>query len=196
MSEQRMWSRWPLLLAVVTMLGCASGRASKVTYHDPNMDFSLAQTVAVLPFANLTPNPNAADRTRDVFMTMLQAGGGLYVLPPGEVARGSARANVANPIAPTSEEAVALAKIVQADVVITGTVLEYGEVRSGSTSSNVISVSLKMLEAQSGKVVWTASSTQGGVTASARLFGGGGQPMDEVTEKAVEDLLDKLFKKK
>ena len=80
--------------------------------------------------------------------------------------------------------------------VITGTVLEYGEVRSGSTSSNVISVSLKMLEAQSGKVVWTASSTQGGVTASARLFGGGGQPMDEVTEKAVEDLLDKLFKKK
>lgn len=196
MSERMKWNRWPLLLAAVVMLGCASGPASRVTYHDPNMDFSLAQTVAVMPFANLTPNPNAADRTRDVFMTMLQAGGGLYVLPPGEVARGSARANLANPIAPTSEEVVALAKIVQADIVVTGTVLEYGEVRSGSTSSNIISVSLKMLEAQTGKVVWTASSTQGGVTASARLFGGGGQPMDEVTEKAVEDLLDKLFKKR
>jgi hypothetical protein len=51
-----------------------------------------------------------------------------------------------------------------------------------------------MLETQTGKIVWSASSTRGGVDASDRLFGGGGQPMDQVTADAVRDLLDKLYR--
>jgi hypothetical protein len=42
--------------------------------------------------------------------------------------------------------------------------------------------------------VWSASATRGGISASDRLFGGGGEPMDEITSEAVRDLLDKLFK--
>ena len=51
-----------------------------------------------------------------------------------------------------------------------------------------------MIEARTGKVVWTASSTKGGVSALDRLFGGGGKPMNDVTEKAVNDILNKFFK--
>ena len=83
--------------------------------------------------------------------------------------------------------------MVEADAVITGIVREYGELRSGSASANVISVSLQMMEAETGRVVWSASSTQGGVTAGDRLLGGGGRPLNVVTQKAVNDLLDKLF---
>jgi hypothetical protein len=56
-------------------------------------------------------------------------------------------------------------------------------------------MSLQMMEAQTGKVVWSASTTQGGVTMSDRLFGGGGEPMNATTQKAVDDLLEKLFGK-
>lgn len=174
--------------------GCAGSRMEGVTFHDPNMDFSLIQTVAVMTFANLTTNQHAGERVRDVFTTMLQATGGVYVLPPGEVARGVSRASVANPVAPTPAEAVALAKVVNADVVVTGTVREYGEVRSGNASANLVSVSVQMMEAQTGKVVWSASATKGGVTTADRLLGGGGEPMDDVTEEAVKSLLDQLFK--
>jgi len=73
-------------------------------------------------------------------------------------------------------------------------VREYGEVRSGTTSANIISLSLQMIETQTGKVVWTASSTKGGISIWDRLFGGGGQPMNVITEKAVNDLINKLFK--
>ena len=52
-----------------------------------------------------------------------------------------------------------------------------------------------MMEAQTGKVVWSASSTKGGVTTSDRMFGGGGEPMNTTTQKAVDDLLEKLFGK-
>jgi len=88
---------------------------------------------------------------------------------------------------------VQLANILGADVVISGTVLEYGEVRSGSNSSGVVTVSAEMLEGQTGRVVWSASASAGGVSAAARVFGGGGQPMDNVTRKAIDKLLDRMF---
>jgi hypothetical protein len=66
-------------------------------------------------------------------------------------------------------------------------------VRSSTTSANVISISLQLIETQTGKVVWTASSTQGGITAKDRLLGGGGEPMDNVTREAVIDVINKLF---
>jgi hypothetical protein len=187
--------RWIAVLLVAASASCAGGRRAGVVFHDPNMDFSLVQSAAVLPFVNLTSMQTAADRVRDVFMTMLQATGGTYVLPPGEVARGLARASVANSSAPSPDEVVAFAKLVKADVVVSGTLREYGEVRSGNSSANVISLSLQMMEAQTGKVVWSASSTRGGVTAADRLLGGGGEPMDIVTERAVENLLSQLFGK-
>lgn len=189
---------WVIRLAAFAALlaaaGCTQHRGAEVTYHDPGMDFSLIQKVGVLPFANLTQNPTAGERVRDVFSTMLQAGGTIYVLPPGEVARGLDRAGVTKPTTPTAEDCVNLGKILQVDAVITGVVREYGEVRSGTAASNVASVSVQLMETQSGKVVWSASSTKGGITASDRMFGGGGDPMDEVTSEAVRDLLDKLFK--
>ncbi len=182
------------LAALVFAAGCAGKRPAEVTYHDPNMDFSLLQKVAVLPFENLTTTTTAADRVRDVFMTMMQATGTVYVMPPGEVARGIDRASVARPTAPTAEEVVNLGRVVGVDAVITGVLREYGEVRSGNASAGVVSLSVQMMETQTGKVVWSASSTRGGVDAADRLFGGGGQPMDQVTADAVRDLLDKLFR--
>jgi hypothetical protein len=157
------------------------------------MDFAALRNVAVLPLANLTREQLAGQRVRDTFISSLMATGVLYVIPPGEVSRGIARAGIADPTAPSSEEIGRICVIVQADAVITGTVREYGEIRSGNTSANVISVSMDMFEAKSQKVVWTASSTKGGISFADRLLGSGGQPMNEVTQAAVNDLINKLL---
>jgi len=182
------------LLFLLVSTGCAT-HSTRVVYRDRNMDFGSIQNVAVMPFTNLTRESAAGERVRDVFMTMLQATGGVYVVPPGEVARGISRINLERPTAPTSEEVQKFAKIITADAVINGTLKEYGEVRSGTTSANVISLSLQLMEGQTGRVVWSASSTKGGITTTDRLFGGGGEPMNVVTQKAVDDLLGKLFGK-
>jgi len=86
-----------------------------------------------------------------------------------------------------------LAAALNVDAIITGVVMEYGPIRSGATSANVISVSVKMLEKTNGLVVWSASSTKGGITVWDRLVGGGGEPMNDVMVEAINDLLDKLF---
>lgn len=186
-----------LVAVLATAPGCAVRKSGGVTYHEPAMDFSLVHTVAVLPFGNLSTTQTADERVRDVFMTMLQAQGGeIYVVPLGEVQRALQRVEMTNPAEPSAENVVALGKVLNADAVITGTVLEYGETRSGTASANYVTLSVQMLEAKTGKLVWSAQSTKGGVSAADRMFGGGGRPMNVVTAGAVNDLLDKLFKAK
>ncbi len=181
-----------LIFPIFFLMSC--GASLKDVYIDPNMDFGAVRSIGVMPFANLTRDQVVADRVRDVFINKLLATGAVYVLPVGEVARGSARAEIQNPSAPSPEEVVKLGGIIKAQAIITGTVREYGEVRSGTAAANIASVSLQMIETQTGKVVWSASSTKGGVNLWDRLFGGGGKPMNKVTEKAVDGLIGKLFK--
>jgi len=176
---------------LIVLAGCAT-RGN--VYYDANMDFGAIQSVAVLPFSNLSRDNLAAERVRDVFINKLLSAGAVYVLPAGEVARGVATADIQNPFSPSPEEIVKLGPIIKVQAVITGVVKEYGEVRSGTTSANLISLSLQMIETQTGKIVWTASTTKGGISIWDRLFGGGGQAMNDITEKAVNDLINKLFK--
>ncbi len=180
-----------LYSSFILLVACATTGSD--TYIDPNMDFGAIKTVAVMPFASLTRDPVIAERVRDVFINKLLSTGAVYVLPTGEVARGVARSEIQNPTAPSGEEIVKLGGIVKVQAIITGVVREYGEVRSGTTSANIISLSLQMIETQTGKIVWTASSTKGGISIWDRLFGGGGQPMNIITEKAVNDLINRLF---
>jgi len=184
-----------LLVSVLLLLSasCAPTVTSSV-YRDPNMDFGAIQTVAVMPFQNLSRENVAADRVRDVFMNGLLSTGAVYVLPVGEVARGVARTDIQAPATPSPEEIVKLAATLKAQAVFTGVVREYGEVRSGSSAAGAISLSVQMLEGQTGKTVWTASSTKGGIDIWDRLFGGGGRPMNDVTRDAVNDVIQKLFK--
>lgn len=185
-----------LVASVLVFLGVgASVCQAQVTdvYRDQNMDFGSIRKVAVMPFANLARDQVVPERVRDVFIDRLLAADGVYVLPVGDVARGIDKIQPANPSAPTAEEVVKLGAFLKVDAVITGVVREYGEVRSGTTTANIISMSVQIIETGTGRVVWSASVTEGGVSFWDRLFGGGGQPMNRVTERAVDALLDKLL---
>ena len=184
-----------LLLHFILVLSTAcTPTVTGSVYRDPNMDFGAIQTVAVLPFQNLSRESTASDRVRDVFINGLLSTGAVYVLPVGEVARGVARSEMQAPATPSPEEVIKLAATLKAQAVIAGVVREYGEVRSGSSASTIVSISVQMLEAQTGKTVWTATSTKGGIDVWDRLFGGGGRPMNDVTRSAVNDVISKLFK--
>jgi hypothetical protein len=181
-----------LALLLFAMAACASSTSS-TSYRDPSMDFSVLRTIAVMPFVNLTRDKQAAERVRDTFTNNLLSTGALYVIPSGEVARGISRSGIVNAAEPSSEEIAKLAANIKADAVITGVVREYGQVRSGSSSANVISLSMQMIEVQSRKVVWTASSSKGGISMGDRLLGSGGKPMNQVTEAAIDDIINQLF---
>ena len=180
------------LFTLLLLGSCAS--VPEVVYRDEQMDFGAIQTVAVMPFVSLTRDNVAAERVRDVFITRLLATGAVYVVPVGEVARAVTQAEIQNPSAPSPEEIVKLGGLMKVQAVITGTVREYGEVRSGLSTAGVVSMSIEVLETQLGKIVWSSGSTKGGITVWDRLFGGGGRPMNNVTAEAVDDIINRLVR--
>ena len=183
-----------ILLVIAWFMTLPVHAVAASLYHDSSMDFGSIKTVAVMPLVNLTRDQQAADRVRDVFVTTLMANSEIYVVPSGEVARGIVNAGIANPSAPTPDEVTKLCKTIKVDAVFTGVLREYGEVRSGTAMANAISLSLQLMEGQTGKIVWSADTTQGGIGVLDRLFGGGGQPLNVVTEEAVDELIKELFK--
>jgi polysaccharide biosynthesis protein PelC len=180
-------------LAVAASLAACAGNPG-VRYQDANMDFGAVKTVAVMPFQNLARETTAAERVRDVFANMLLATGAMYVVPQGEVQRAISKGQIQAPTALSTEDAIKLGQMLKVDALITGVVREYGEIRTGNTSANVVALSVQMVETATGKVVWSASSTKGGLSVTDRLLGASGTPMNLVTEAAVDDLLNKLFR--
>lgn len=184
--------RWLSCCALLLFAGCVNTSAPP-DYTSQKMDFSAVRSVAVLPFMNLSSDDQAGERVRDAFMGMLLATEAIYVLPPGEVARGVNLVGMRTPATPTIEEITKFQALLEVDAVITGVLREYGPVRSGSAEANLLSLSLQMSETQTGTTVWSASSTKGGISMSDRMLGSGGQPMNDVTIEAINDLLDQLF---
>lgn len=189
-----MFQRMRIWLHLAVLPGLAACAHVGRNYHDGAMDFGSVRTVVVLPFANLSREGVAADRVREAFSAALLATGAVYVVPQGEVARALSRLSIVAPTAPSSEEVVKLCQLVKADAVMVGVVREYGEVRSGAAVGNVVSISLQLQEAATGKVVWSGTSTKGGISFWDRLIGSGGAPMNPVTEAVVDDVVSKLFK--
>jgi polysaccharide biosynthesis protein PelC len=181
-----------VLSQILLVCSCAPTGESN-SYKNTLMNFAAVQSVAVLPFQNLTTDDDAAERVRDTFMGMLLATEAMYVLPPGEVERGIERTSLRDPAKPTVEKIKTLGQVLKVDAVITGVLREYGQVRSGQTQANLISVSVRMMEVETGNVVWSGDSTKGGIGVADRLLGGGGAPMNQVTKDAINDLLDQLF---
>jgi hypothetical protein len=182
--------RISLSIVLIVTAACAS----QETYRDTKMDLGSIYTVAIMPLMNLSRDQTASERVRDVLQTMLLATGNVYVIPPGEVAKQYGMAGVVYPSTPTIDESIKLGKMLKVDAVITGVVREYGEVRSGSASANVISVSVQLTEIQTGKVVSSVASTRGGIGFMERMFGGGGEPMNDITEKSIKDVISELLK--
>src|ERR1700687_2372223 len=106
--------QWLLLAGVLLFCpACASVPGPSDVFHDSSRDFASVRTVALMPLTNLSRDTQAGDRVRDVFANMLMANSGIYVIPPGEVARGIGNAGIANPTSPTPEEVVKLCKVIK-----------------------------------------------------------------------------------
>ena len=180
-----------LCLATLLLPGCSL--RSQDLYRDQSMDFGAVRTIAVLPLVNFSRDAQSSDRIRDVLATNLLASGGIYVIPSGETARGIVAAGLANPSAPSVDEVVKLCRILKTDAVMTGCIREYGSLKSSSAVADVVSLSLQLIEGQTGRIVWSASATEGGIGIKERLLGGGGDPINNVSEKAINEIINKLF---
>lgn len=195
MSQRRAWCVGVILAGLVLASGCG-GRMKPTKFTNPRFDFSFIERVAVLPFENLSSDRQAAWRATRLLSTELLASGAVDVVETGEVQaalskiQGSDYGLVASP--PT-EQIVALGQALRVQAVVLGTVTQSEVRRSGQVSIPVVTLDVRMVETETGAMIWAATHTEKGGSAGAKVLGTGGEPISKTTRRCVQIILSTLF---
>lgn len=183
---------FPVFAAAAIFLVAGSCSKKVTTFTHPTADFSLIERVAVLPFENLTGDNTAAEKVRQVVIIELLSSGAVQVVDVGEVGRGLRAASVGNAAQPSREDVRRLGQELQVQALLGGSVQEYSAGRSAASATNV-SMVFRLIETDSGEVIWSSSVSKTGVGAMARLFGVGGDSPGERARKLVRKALKTLI---
>lgn len=180
------------VLGVLVVLA-ATGCAGPTYYVHPTYDFSVVKKVAVLPLENLTPDQLAAERVRKAVVSELLAAGILDVVEPGQVNRALAQLGIQTPTALSTEELKKLGSALGVQALVVGSVDTYDRLSLGGASFPEFALTLRVVDAATGTIVWSASHSGGGVGVVGRLFGFGGASMSTTVQKTIRQALATLF---
>jgi TolB-like protein len=165
-------------------------------FSNPNFDFAFVQRVAVVPFENLSSDRQAGLRATRLTITELLASGAVDVVEPGEVEAAVAQITGRGPgrtVSPSTEQIVALGQALGVQAVILGSVSQSENLRTGSVPVPVVTLDMRMVEVETGAIVWAATQSEKGATVSARLLGTGGEPLAETTRQCIQNALATLI---
>jgi len=180
-----------IIMSIVLCIAGCGGVKPKV-YVNPNTNFGFIKRVAVLPFENLTSDRFADKKVRDVFVTSLLSTKLIDVPELGEVLKALESQGITTPEAITGEVAKSLGQILGVQGLVLGTVEEYAVNRTMAGSVPEIAVSLRMIDAKTGNIIWSVSHTEKGGRILPTVFGIGEDTLSEVTVKAAKRIVDTL----
>lgn len=172
--------------------GCG-GKKHQATFVHPMVDLGAIRTVAVLPFENMTGNPEAASKVHGIFLIELLSTGAFDVIEPGRVTKVLQVSGIKSTESLDSPDFQNLSKELGVDGLFLGTVVDFAEVRSGNTPAPEVSIQVRLVESVSGVTVWSNSDSKSGATLSRQLIGVGGQSLTEATHEVVRRQLETLF---
>lgn len=151
------------LLALAGGLGAATvGCGAATPRPDAAIPAAGRTRVAVLPFDNLTPDGSAGDLLTLVFFTELGSRGDYEPIESGIVAATLESLGVRSTSSLAADQLRAIGAGLGAERLLLGSVLESGTVSTGQGELPTVGVSLKLLDAASGRVLWTKMGFKSG----------------------------------
>lgn len=118
-------------------------------------------TVAVLPFVNETNRRNAGDLVSLLFVRQLLAGGKFRVVEPGAVRDELLRFRIVMEGGVSLDTARIVTELLQADLVLAGTVRTYADPSSGA-GAPAVQFGAILLDRKNNEIVWESSSDSRG----------------------------------
>lgn len=150
---------------VVALLAAVWAAACSNSYHRQFVDApgiaSGQRRVAVLPLVNLTAHPNAGRAVGDMLATEMYGLPGFSFLERTAMQEGIKGRDEDLEYVMDNAVAQKLGQKLGVDTVVYGSVTEYGYKR-GIDQSPAVGVNLRMLDVQSGAVLWAASNSENG----------------------------------
>ena len=185
-----------ICLATLVLTGCGPKAAKPYTH--PDLRRAEEVSVALLPFDNLTEDQGAAKTLESLTLVefLKRAEARVRVVDPGEVNSVllDLRIRVATSI--PRETILALGERLGVDYLIGGVVHEYTMQRStgGGGEVPVVSLSLRIVDALDGEIVWALSSSRRGNDKES-IFGiGRVDSLEQLAQQTVESMAEAFAK--
>lgn len=150
------------LVAAIAMTSFLTACASVTTSASPALP--KGETIALLPIVNLTETPQAGARAEAIVESLLQAEGNRSVKRyQGDINREALFQTVDREAV---EQAIAAARSARANYGLTGSVHEW-RYKVGVDGEPAVGITLKLINIETGEVVWTATGSRTGWSRSA-----------------------------
>lgn len=178
-------------LFIMALAGCAGGPTT--AYVNENVSFGYIEKIAALPFENHTQEKFVEERMRDITTTEVLSRGLFEVVEKGDLARFLREEMVVREHYSLDQAtAKQLVARLQAQAYLAGSVDDYTEVRSGQYTYPKIALTLRLVDCESGKIIWQASGYESGYSTVDRMFGLASEDANQVSFRLVKQLLDTL----
>jgi hypothetical protein len=164
-----------------------------VSYIHPTADLTYIETVAIVPFENLTQQKGAEGKVMNVVATEVLRRRVFDIVEFGEVTKVLREEGFKGDGSISKSVAERAAQRLNIQAFIVGSVEEYGVSGTGQTSYPEVSVSLKMIDAKSYKILWEATHSVKGTTVLDRLFGISKKSSSDLAKELVAEMFDTLF---
>lgn len=170
------------------------GCGTTTSYVNPDADLPFYERVAILPFTSLATDRLAGEKVASVFFTELLAIEFAEVVDPGQLAAAMVRTRGGTPPANpwSTVELMRLGGEVGAQGLFLGTIRDFEMVRTGRDAFPLLSLEIRLLDVNTGRVVWSASGTERGGPAFPLLGWREVHTMGELTVQVCRDLLRTL----
>ena len=173
-----------LLAGMVFLSGCGGQPSLTQSYMRENASLAYIKTVAVLPFEG----SDRAPRIRELTTTQLLASGLVDVIDKGRVDAFLQQEAIAPEAALDNFTIKRMGESLQVNAILRGSVEQIEGVRGNSTFAEMI-ITLRLIDTETGLLLWQASGRGTGYSLADRLFGFA--PKDSFT--VTLNLLDALF---
>ena len=160
-------------------------------YHtDPALATGFVKRIAVLPLENHTQERFVEKRVHDLLSTQIMSLGFFEVLEKGDLQRflndevqGEDKSKIPH------STARRLGREFDLQAYMAGAVEDYTMQRNGSYSYPVVTITLRLVDISSGKILWQASDSASGYSTTDRILGLESEGLHHVARQLIEDIL-------
>ena len=181
-----------MLFVIFGITGCGS-KATSDSFIRKDVDLGYIERVAVLPLENHSDDKYAAKRVRNVINTQILAMGLFDTVEQGLVDSVLLREAIEQNAPIDQLTLKRLGQRLKVQAFVMGAVDQAGDVRRGANTFPEIAMTIRLLEAESGRILWQASGYRNGESLSRRLFGMAAIDSYQVALHLTRDLLFSLL---
>jgi len=134
----------------------------KPSFYIRNLKISPNEKIAIFPFSNLTDSPEAGEKLSNLLTIEVLRTGRIKVLDPGVVEAFLFKERIRLLDRLPTEILSKIREELDVRYVLVGTVLEFRSTRSGKYEIPYISLSVRMINTETGEIVFAASHSLSG----------------------------------